>query len=59
MCSGMTRDNGHKKRQEEVYTSYMETHFDYEDSQAVHEVHEVSQRRCAIMPGGFQDLIII
>lgn len=56
MCSGMMRDNGHKKKQEEVYTSYMETHFDYEDSQAV---HEVSQRRCAIMPGGFQDLIII
>lgn len=36
----------------------MGTHFDYEDSQAV---HEVSQRRLgsAIMPGGFQDLIII
>lgn len=58
MCSGMTRDNGHKKKQEEVYTSYMGTHFDYEDSQAVHEVSQL-RLGSAIMPGGFQDLIII
>lgn len=46
------RDNGHKKKQE-VYTSYMETHFDYEDSQAV---DEVSQGRCAIHAWRFSRL---
>lgn len=56
MCGGMTRDDGLTLKQEEVYTRYMEKHFNHEDSQAVDHVSQGT--RAVSTRGGFQDLTV-